>query len=49
MLVDDQHDDYHDVIQQCSKMFNLKKKRKNLGEKGNVTKTTTKKKKGDKD
>jgi hypothetical protein len=45
VLVDDHYDDYHNVIQQCNKMLNLNKKRKNLWERGNVVETSTKKNK----
>ncbi len=39
---DHDHDDYHDVIQQCIKMVNLNKKKKNLWKRSNVVETSTK-------
>jgi hypothetical protein len=52
VLVDDHHDDYHDVIQECSKMFNLNKKKEMLMRERQCSRNLNKKqqrKKGDKD
>jgi hypothetical protein len=53
VLVDDHdHDDYHDVIQQCSKMCNLNQKKEKLTREKQCSRNLNKKqqrKKGDKD